>query len=203
MPWGSLWNLKRMNSQTSRRMRTRIWQGIQAAGVRAASPGTPPGQVNPSASRSCLFPLGHELPISLSHVPQPREGRASWLEKKNKVATKIIDLPTGLGTNSGLFEGFASVFQYHKESNEIIAGHSFPSIQLLWVNSWTISQLQSHFQVPRGPRLPAGLVSLSSSSPPASHLLHLLCYCWEQVVKMNILKFILQEGPCRWRNIVL
>lgn len=72
-------------------------------------------------------------------------------------------------------------------------------------NPWSqslecLSRAEPLSSSPRPQASPLGLCRCPRSSPQHSCLLR---YRWEQAVKMNILKFILQESPCRWRNIIL
>lgn len=52
-------------------------------------------------------------------------------------------------------------------------------------------------------KAPGSLLGPSRCPPPFPQHPSPLLYRWEQLVKMNILKVVLQEGPCRWRSVIL
>ena len=128
-------------------------------------------------------------------------GNGLFPGEKIRFATKMTQLSANRAKPAGLFLVMALILL--SITKRVRKAHwplplspgPTPWSQFLGCLSW-----QSHLAVPQGPRLPRWAhVAVPLSSAQHSCLLH---YRWERVVKMNILKFILQEGPCRWRNII-
>ena len=122
--------------------------------------------------------------------------------KKVRFATKTTHRSADKAKTAGLFLGMALILlSIIKSYESTLAPSPLPRSNPLESIPGTSLMAEPFSSSPRPQASPLGPCRCPPLLPTAySCLLH---YRWEQVVKMNMLKFILQEGPCRWRNIIL